>query len=156
MGMPIWTRPMWNDNRNTNALPQEQTTPITQHWGKKEITCPYCNKTYCAKDRLLTHIELSPQKGNRNAEICPNLKTEDAPREKGIRAILKMKGNMYELRPISKKSPIDTDQIIRMAAKVRLQQQEKSTMSASAAKKQTSQNKWQGQHIRRRKKSRLR
>ena len=59
---------------------------------KKDITRPYCNKTYWAQDRLLMHIELSLRKRNRNAEICINLKAEDAPREKWIKMMRKMGG----------------------------------------------------------------
>ena len=37
-------------------------------------------------------IELAPQQGDRNAEICPKLNPEDTPRGKWIKALLKIKG----------------------------------------------------------------
>ena len=84
MRMPIWMPPTWNDQRKTNALPKERTTSRTHPWGnKQEVACPYCNKTYCERDKLFTHVELAPRKGKRDVEIRPHLQTEDDPKENG-------------------------------------------------------------------------
>ena len=84
-----------------------------------ETTSPYCRKTYIAQDKLLMHIELLPHQGTRNKDKCPNLQTEDAPKERWIKTLLKMKGTMPDLRLKSKKFPYQY-QPIRLGVKDRL------------------------------------
>ena len=83
------------------------------------ITCPYCNKTYSARSRLLLRLEMSPQSGNRNTEICPKPETTDSPRSKWLKTLLKIKGNVRELH--TKKSHYRANPIIRLKIKERLQ-----------------------------------
>ena len=77
------------------------------HFGpnKQDITCPYCSKTLIAQNKLLMHIELAPQEGHRNVEICPHLRREDTPKEKWIKILRMMLGNMPELRLQPRKYP---------------------------------------------------
>ena len=91
---------------------------------KNPITCPYCGKTYSSHGRLLMRIELAPQKGSRYAGICPRLNTEDAPEEKRVRVLLRMKENTPELRLQPEKPPYRLHPINRMEPNGPLQQQE--------------------------------
>ena len=75
---------------------------------RNPITCPYCRNPYSAHDRLPIHIELAHQTGNRNAEISPNLNTDDAPMEKWNKVLRKMNGNIPELRLQPKNFLADT------------------------------------------------
>ena len=86
--------------------------------------CPYCSKTYSTHARLLMHIELPPQKGNRNTEICLQLDAEDSPIQQWVKVLLKIKGNKRELRIRPKKLLYRMHPIIRMKLKTRQQQKE--------------------------------
>ena len=54
-------------------------------------------------NKLLMHIDLSPQEGNRNMIIGPKMHRNDTPKDKWVKILLRMKGNMPELRLQPKK-----------------------------------------------------
>ena len=62
-----------------------------------EITCSYCKKTYRIQEKLLRQLDMAPQRGSRNEEICKQLGNDTSP-QNGKRVLLKTKGNMPELR----------------------------------------------------------
>ena len=63
-----------------------------------EITGPYCNKTYSVRRKLLMLLELAPLQGNRNTKICPKLEETDTTKQQWVAILLKINGNMPELR----------------------------------------------------------
>ena len=70
------------------------------------ITYPYCSKTYTSHERLLMRTELAKKAGSRNTEIYPNLNVCKTPNGGWANVLLKMKGNMPELRMQPAKSPL--------------------------------------------------
>ena len=71
-----------------------------QYYGPdtREVICPYCGKTLNATNRLFAHMKIQPQKGGWNTETCPKLIPEDTPRDKWAKLILRMKGNIPEIK----------------------------------------------------------
>ena len=72
------------------------------------------------------HIELAPQQGNRNMEICPHADGR-RPERKWIKRLLNMKVNMPELRLESKKYPYHYQPIAGLKLKHRPQTEEENT-----------------------------
>ena len=62
------------------------------------MTCPYCSKSMHPMGRLLIHMEVEPQEGNRNIETCPKLQQNDTPRDKWAKILLRKKGNIHEVQ----------------------------------------------------------
>ena len=88
------------------------------------IACPLCDKTFSVRIELLMRLELPPQQGNRDAEICPKLDASGPPKQKWIQLLLRIKGNMPELRLYPKKVPYQLQPIARMKPKGRLRMEE--------------------------------
>ena len=65
-------------------------------------------------------LELSPQQGNRNAEICPKLEAMDPAVPKWIQILLKANGHIPELRSQPKQSPYRLHPITRTTPRERL------------------------------------
>ena len=59
---------------------------------------PLLWKTLNATNRLFIHLKIQPQKGGWNTETCPKLIPEDTPRDKWAKLILRMKGNIPEIK----------------------------------------------------------
>ena len=64
-------------------------------------------------------LELPPQKGIRDAEICPKLESTDSPESKWAIPLLTIEGDMPELRLHPMKSPYQLQPIIRINIKER-------------------------------------
>ena len=102
------------------------------------ITFPYCNKTYSVRCKLLMRLEWSPQKGNRDAEICPKLETMNSPARKWIKIPLKGKGNMHGVLLHPKKPPSDASDYTNQAQTTTNEANEDSGTDARHNKKGTS------------------
>ena len=48
--------------------------------------------------RLYIHMQVSPQEGNWNTETCQKLQQEDTPMGKWAKILLRLKGNMPEVK----------------------------------------------------------
>ena len=72
---------------------------------QQEMTCPYCRKTMNAMRRLFIHIKIQPQEGHWNIETCPKLMPEETPRGKWAKVLLRMKGNVPEIKLRKEKYP---------------------------------------------------
>ena len=79
-----------------------------------KITCPYCNKTYFVRRKLLMRLGLAPQIGNRNTEMRPKLEATDPSDQKWVEILPKIKGVIHELRLRPKKLPYRLHPIIRL------------------------------------------
>ena len=55
--------------------------------------------------RLFIHMEVQPQEGNRNIETWPKLQQNDTPRDKWATTLLKMKGDIHEVKIRGKQYP---------------------------------------------------
>ena len=62
------------------------------------MTSPYCSKTMNAMRRLFIHIKIQPQEGHWDIETCPKLMPEETPRDKWAKVLLRMKGNVPEIK----------------------------------------------------------
>ena len=77
-----------------------KTHRTEQYFGpnRQEMTCPYCRKTMSAIEVLVIHMEIHPRGGSRNIETCAKLQTQDAPRGKWAKILLRMKGGVPEIQ----------------------------------------------------------
>ena len=71
-----------------------------QYYGPdlQEVICPYFGKSLNATNRLFIHMRIQPQKEGWCAETCRRLIPEDTPRDKWAKLVLRMKGNIPEIR----------------------------------------------------------
>ena len=58
-----------------------------------------------AMGRLFIHLKIQPQAGNWNVETCPKLTPEETPRGKWAKILLRMKGNVPEVKLRKKRYP---------------------------------------------------
>ena len=64
----------------------------------QEVICHYCGKSLNAANRLFIHIKIQPQKGGWGTETCQKLIPEDTPMAKWAKLILRMTGNIPEIK----------------------------------------------------------
>ena len=86
-----------------------------------EITCPYCNKSYSVHRKLLAHLELAPQQGNRHAEIRSKLEAAGTSKQKRVKIHLNLEENMPEFRLQTQKFNYQLQPITRLTPKERIQ-----------------------------------
>ena len=107
-----------------------------QYYGPdlQEVTCPYCGKTLNAANRLFIHMKIQPQNGGWNTETCPKLIPEDTPRDKWAKLILRMKGNIPEIKLREWEHKHSEEKIVAMHTKAAERQKEKDSQKCKTAK----------------------
>ena len=78
-----------------------------QYFGptRQEMACPYCSKKWSALELLFAHVKVRPQGGSRDIETCTEIHTQDTPRDKWAKILLRMKGIILEIQLQEMKYP---------------------------------------------------
>ena len=120
MGIPIWRLHQQAGDIENTPKKKSEAPRIFPRGGQTRNNMPVLRKDNHREKKLLMHIGIAPQGGNRNMIIRPKLRRNDTTDGKLTKILLTTNGNMPGLRPHPKKYTYRYQPIIQTTSRERI------------------------------------